>query len=106
MEGLVERLCSHTCKNSPERIYSNLAEVYTYDGVKDKHISDVEEVSNLYQNFRYAFIEAAHLFDTAGEKENVIKTLNIMDEKLPETLLPYANPDLKAAVEKLRSKNL
>jgi len=88
MEGLVEKLCSHKSKNNPEKIYSNLTEVYTYDGVKDKHISDVEEVSGLYQNYRYVFIEAAHLFDTDGEKENVIKTLNIMDERLPETLLP------------------
>jgi len=32
--------------------------------------------------------------------------LNLMDEMLPETLLPYADLNLKAAAEKLRSKNL
>jgi tetratricopeptide (TPR) repeat protein len=106
MEGLVEKLCSHTGKNSPEKIYSNLTEVYTYDGINDKHISNVEEVSGLYLNFRYAFIEAAKLFDNAGKKEMVTKTLNVMDEKLPETLLPYANAELKDYVEKLRRKNL
>jgi tetratricopeptide (TPR) repeat protein len=103
-EGLVGRLCSHECKVSPEKIYSNLTEVYTYDGVNDKHINDVEEVASMYQNYRHAFIHLVWQYEDAGEKEKVIETLNLMDEKLAESLVPYTNEEQKIEVERLRSK--
>jgi tetratricopeptide (TPR) repeat protein len=105
-EGLVGRLCSHECKVSPEKIYSNLAEVYTYDGVNDKHINDVEEVASMYQNYRHAFIHLVWQYEDAGEKKRAVETLNLMDEKLPETLLPYSNEDMEKEAERLRSKYL
>lgn len=105
-EGLVERLCSHERKVSAEKIYSNLTEVYTYDGMKDKHISDVEEAASLYQNYRHIFINLARQYEDAGEKEKVIEILTLMDEKLPEALLPYANEEINKEAERLRSKYL
>jgi len=105
-EGLVGRLCSHECKVSPEKIYSNLTEVYTYDGVNDKHINDVEEVASMYQNYRHAFIHLVWQYEDAGEKKKAVETLILMDEKLPETLLPYSNEDMEKESERLRSKYL
>jgi hypothetical protein len=105
-EGLVGRLCSYECKVSPEKIYTNLTEVYTYDGVKDKHIGDVEEVANLYQNYRHAFTHLVWQYEDAEEKKKAVEILIFMDEKLPVTLLPYSNENMEKEAERLRSKYL
>jgi len=105
-EGLVDKLCSHERNISAEKIYSNLTEVYTYDGMKDKHIGDVEEAASLYQNYRHIYINLARQYEDAGEKEKVIEILNLMDETLPEALLPYANEEINKETERLRSKYL
>lgn len=102
LEGLVSKLNSHYAENSIEKLYSNLTEVYTYEGVNDKHIDYVEEMQNLYQNYRHTFITLAKLYDEAGKEENVMEVLNMMDKALPESLLPYTNEELKVEANRLR----
>lgn len=105
-EGLVYKLNSHEGKASTEQLNSNLTEVYTYDGVNDKHLSYIDDIASLYQNYRHSFITLASQYDEAGQKEKVKEVLNIMDEKLPETLLPYTNKELKEGADKLYGKTL
>jgi tetratricopeptide (TPR) repeat protein len=104
LEGLVYRLNSHEDGASTEKLYSNLAKVYTYYGVNDKHINYVEEMQNLYQNYRHSFVTLAKLYNKTGQKENVVTVLDMMDKVLPESLLPYTNEGLKAEADKLREK--
>jgi tetratricopeptide (TPR) repeat protein len=106
LEGLVYKLNSHEEKTSTEKLYSNLTEVYTYDGVNDKHIDYVEEMQNLYQNYRHVYITLASLYAEADQKEQVIKALSLMNKNLPENLLPYTNDKLKAEEDRLSEKGL
>jgi len=105
LEGLVHKLNSHEEKASKEKLYSNLTKVYTYHGVNDKHIDYVEEMQNLYQNYRHSFVTLAKLYDETGQKENVAAVLDMMDKVLPESLLPYTNEGLKAEADKLRGND-
>jgi hypothetical protein len=104
--GLVYKINSHKGKTSAEKLYKNLAEVYTYDGVNDKHLSYVDEMLSIYQNYRHAFITLASLYDEVESEEKVTEVLNMMDEKFPESLLPYTNEGLKEEAAKLNEKTL
>lgn len=104
LEGLVYRLISHKEKTSTDKLYSNLTKVYTYDGVNDKHIDYVEEMQNLYQNYRHSFITLSSSYYKAGQKDKATEVLNLMDKRLPLNLLPYTNEGLKAEADKLREK--
>ena len=104
LEGLVYRLISHKEKTSTEKLYSNLIKVYTYDGVNDKHMDYVEEMQNLYQNYRHSFITLSSSYYKAGLKDKATEVLNLMDKRLPLNLLPYTNEGLKAEADKLREK--
>ena len=106
LEGLVYKLNSHEEQISTEKLNSNLTKVYIYHGVNDKHIDYVEEMQNLYQNYRHSFVTLAMLYDKTGQKENVAAVLDIMDNVLPESLLPYTNEELKAEAIGLREKAL
>jgi hypothetical protein len=106
LEGLVYKLISHKEKNSTEKLYSNLTKVYTYDGVKDVHIDYVEEMQNLYQNYRHSFITLASSYYKAGQKDKAAEVLNLMDKRLPLNLLPYTIEELKAEADMLRGKGL
>lgn len=102
LEGLVYKLNSHQEITSAEELYSNLTAVYTYDGVNDKHIEHVEEMQNLYQNYRHSFITLASLYNESGQKEKAVEVLNMMLNKLPENLLPYTNENLKKEADELQ----
>jgi hypothetical protein len=106
LEGLVFKLNSHEGKSSIEKLNSNLTKVYTYDGVNDEHIGNVDEIANLYQNYRDAFITLASLYDEAGQKEKVKEVLDFMDEKLPEAQLSYSSEELLNKSDSLYDKNL
>jgi tetratricopeptide (TPR) repeat protein len=106
LEGLVYKLSSHKTKTSTERLYKNLSAVYTYNGVHDKHLGYVDEMISIYQNYRHSFITLSSLYDEAGMKEKVMEVLNLMNQKLPESSLPYTNEGLKEEAETLNKKTL
>ena len=106
LEGLVYKLNTHKGKIDTGKLYSNLTSVYTYDGVNDKHIEYIDNIASLYQNYRDAFITLASEYDKAGKKEKVKEVLDFMDEKLPESELPYTNDELLNKSDSLYSKNL
>jgi tetratricopeptide (TPR) repeat protein len=106
LEGLVYQLNTHKGKIDTEKLYSNLLNVYTYDGVNDKHIGYIDDIASLYQNYRDAFITLASEYDKAGKKAKVKEVLDFMDEKLPEAQLPYSNEALLNKSDSLYDKNL
>jgi len=106
LEGLVYKLNTHKGKIDPEKLYSNLTSVYTYEGLKDMHISYVDDITRLYQNYRDAFIALASEYDKVGKKEKVKEVLDFMDAKLPEDQLPYSNEALLNKSDSLYKKNL
>ncbi|UCH65446.1 MAG: hypothetical protein JSW63_12715 [Ignavibacterium sp.] len=106
LEGLVYKINSHRVKTSSEKLNKNLTEIYTYNGVSDKHLEYVDEMISIYQNYRHSFITLASLYDEAGRNEKVTEVLGMMDECLPESLLPYTNKGLKEDADKLQKRNL
>ena len=106
LEGLVYKLNTHKGTIDPEKLYTSLTTVYTYDGVNDKHIGNVDEIANLYQNYRDAFITLASEYDKAGKKEKVKEVLDFMDAKLPESSLPYTDDELLNKSDNLYERNL
>jgi len=106
LEGLVYKLNTHKGKIDTEKLYNNLINIYTYEGVNDKHIEDIDDIASLYQNYRDAFITLASEYDKAGKKEKVKEVLDFMDEKLPESALPYTNDELLNKSDSLYERNL
>jgi tetratricopeptide (TPR) repeat protein len=106
LEGLVYKLNTHKGKIDTEKLYNNLINIYTYDGVNDGHIEYVEDIASLYQNYRESFLALASGYDKTGEKEKVKEILDMMDEKLPETQLPYSSNTLLNKSDSLYNKNL
>jgi tetratricopeptide (TPR) repeat protein len=102
LEGLVYKVNSHEEKINPEKLYSNLTEVYTYDGVNDNHLRNVDEVLQLYQNYRQSFLELISFYDDAGRKNKAKEMLDFMDKKLPEDKVPYTQNELKSEIAKLK----
>ena len=106
LEGLVYKLNTHKGTIDPEKLYTNITTVYTYDGVNDEHIGNVDEIANLYQNYRDAFITLASEYDKAGKRDKVKEVIDFMDERLPEDQLPYSNEELLNKADSLYNKNL
>jgi hypothetical protein len=106
LEGLVYKLNTHKGKIDTEKLYNNLINIYTYEGVNDKHIGYIDDIASLYQNYRDAFITLASEYDKAGKKEKVKEVLDFMDEKLPESALPYTNDELLNKSDSLYERNL
>lgn len=104
-EGLVYRLESHKAKISQEKLRSNLLDVYGYQGVKDKHLEYVEDCANLYQNYRYAFIDLISQYIGNKQLSDAKKTLFKMEEILPEKTLAYHSEQMKEQVEDLKKKS-
>jgi tetratricopeptide (TPR) repeat protein len=100
-EGLVFRLMSHKDKVSLPRLKDNCVNVYTYNGVNDKHYQYIEEVQSLYRNYRVGFIHLAISYSDAGQKDEAKEILEIMNNKLPEGLIPYPDDQTKKEVEAL-----
>lgn len=106
LEGLVYRLNTHKGEIDSEKLYNNLSMVYTYNGLTDKHLSNIDDIQSLYQNYRDAFITLASEYDIAGKNEKVKEVLDFMDEKLPEDQLPYSSEELLNKLDSLYDKNL
>ncbi len=90
-EGLVYRLKSHREKISIEQLENNCFKVYTYNGVHDEHLKYIEELQGLFQNYRSCFVKLATFYSEGGKKDKSRKTLEFMNKKLPEKLLPYTS---------------
>jgi len=106
LEGLVYKLNTHKGTIDPENLFTNLTSVYTYEGLRDKHIAYVDDITRLYQNYRDSFVALASEYDKVGNKVKVKEVLNTMNEKLPETLLPCTNNKLLNKSDSLYNKNL
>jgi hypothetical protein len=81
-EGLVNKLNSYEAKTSAEKLYSNLTQVYTYDGLNDKHIGYIDDMNYLIQNYRRAFFTLASEYDKSGNKEKAKEVMEFMPAKL------------------------
>jgi tetratricopeptide (TPR) repeat protein len=103
-EGLVYKLNPHEEKFNPDKLYKNLAEVYTYQGLNDSHLRNVEEVLELFQNYRYSYLKLISYYSDAGNKNKAAELLEFMDKVLPEKLVPYTQNELKTECENIRQK--
>lgn len=103
-EGLVFKLKSHKGKLSQHRLRNNTLHVYTYDGILDKHLQYVDELQELFQNYRSCFVRLAEWQRGEGEMDDARKTLEFMKKKLSEKLLPYRDEQMKIEIEELLSE--
>ncbi len=104
LEGLVYRINSHVEEINPERLYRNLAEVYAYDAVNDKHLINVDEVLALFQNYRYSYLELISYYIDHNQKDRAKEMLSSMKRTLPEDLVPYTDNELKSRLTGLEDK--
>ncbi|RPI72310.1 MAG: hypothetical protein EHM47_08540 [Ignavibacteriales bacterium] len=101
LEGLVRKVNTHKKEISPEKILSNINEVYTYNGLKDEHYKYDNDVKSIYSNYlNLYFILANHFYET-GKREEAKEVLSLMLEKFPDDLF---RPDLKNELEELNRK--
>ena len=103
-EGLVYKLNSHEELINPEKLYNNLTEVYTYKSVNDKHLRNVEEVLQLFQNYRQSFLDLISFYSDEGRNNKAREILEFMNTNLPEDLVPYTQKELKTRMEDLKEK--
>jgi len=98
-EGLVYSLKSHKEEISVERLKNNCFEVYTYSGINDEHLQHIEDLQGLFQNYRACFSQLVTFHSEAGKKDKARKTLEFLNNKLPERLFPYPSDKLKTDIK-------
>ncbi|MFQ5641656.1 MAG: hypothetical protein ACE5IR_27085 [bacterium] len=101
LEGLTLRLKSHKQSLSLQRLRNNLLHVYRYEGVHSEHVPLVDEIQELLQNYRSSFFKLAKAYHDVGNKTEAREILTTMNEKLPESVLPYRQTQMKTNVETL-----
>ncbi len=101
-EGLVYRLKSHKEDSSVAQLENNCLDVYTYNGIHDEKLQQIEELQILFQNYRAGFNRLASFSSSAGRNDKANEILKFMNSKLPERLLPYP----EASVKKVSKKDM
>jgi len=64
---------------------------FRFTGLDDPTIFFDDNHTRMVQNYRNAFMRLAVYYRSVGDNENLIETLNDMNEKLPYTVLPMEN---------------
>jgi tetratricopeptide (TPR) repeat protein len=101
LEGTVSKLKSYKEDISAERLNENCYHVYTFEGLQDERLQYIEELRWLLFNYRAAFARLAKSYYEAGQIDEARKTLQMMNTRLPEELLPYPTDQMKEEMNKL-----
>ena len=83
---------------------NNCINVYAYHGVHDNHTQYIEELKWLFQNYRTGFVRLAISYADDGQTDEAKEVLEIMDDRIPENLIPYMDDQMKKEIEALYKK--
>ena len=83
---------------------TNLTKVYTYNSVKDSHLTNVDEILSLFQNYRYSYFKLISYYTDQGLKDKARELLSSMNKTLPENLVPFTGDELKTWMNELSEK--
>lgn len=101
-EGLVYRLAAkHLGNIAKGQIYRNCFELYTYQGSLDEHQHYSPDLNGMYQNLRQCFMVLATAYYRDGDFLNARKCIDYMNEKIPQSIIPYPNLEFQSYVEQL-----
>ena len=82
----------------------NLLNTYQYNGLSDEHLKYTIETNWLYYNYRVCFARLANYYMKGGNAAYAAKLLKIMDEKIPEYIVPYPSPNHKGLMDELKRR--
>ncbi len=95
MEGLAFRVFpKRVPRVNAEALRHNLLEVYRYRNLDNPDVYFNENVKKLVSNYRSGFFQLAIQQLRSGDKKAALTTLDSMQTKLPEEVLPIRNKDL------------
>jgi tetratricopeptide (TPR) repeat protein len=104
LEGLVYKINTHEEEINPEKLRSNLTKVYTYSSVKDSHLTNVDEILSLFQNYRYSYLKLISYYIDQSQKDKAGNMLSSMKKTLPENLVAFTGDELKTWMTELSEK--
>jgi tetratricopeptide (TPR) repeat protein len=80
---------------SPDHLEKNLVHVYQYRGLQDSSVYYDSNIQGLIQNYRSAFLQLIEYYAHAKEMNKVNYLLNVMEMKLPGSVIPWTNKYLQ-----------
>jgi len=102
LEGLLFRLNSHKGERiAVQQLHRNCFDVYHYESLSDPLWQLSPDLAKMGQNLRSGFMQLAYFQSTQGQRAEAKRVLDFMNEKLPESKLPYSSPQLKVELDKL-----
>jgi hypothetical protein len=87
---------------SPVHLKNNLMHQFSYRNLNNQDVYYNNSEINLLQHYRNAFIQLATYHARQDDKKSLQDTLYLLDQKIPESIIPYTNHLLKLYIESLK----
>ncbi len=96
MDGLLLKLVPYRDWDiSPTHLYENLVNKYRYRGLTNPDVYFNDNIMNLLQNYRSAFLQLAEYYHRVGEREKLNEILTVMEEKIDPQVIPWSSRTLR-----------
>ncbi|MBN1552536.1 DUF2723 domain-containing protein, partial [bacterium] len=95
MEGQVLKLYPYKVDRINEnKIFENFTSNYKFRNLNNPDVYFSPNTQRLMQNYRTAALQATMKFIENGENEKAGELLDVMNEKIPESIIPQYHPEL------------
>lgn len=87
---------------SPVHLRNNLMQQFSYRNLNNENVYYDGSEINLLQHYRNAFIQLATYHARKDDKKSLQDTLYLLDQEIPESVIPYTNHFIKLCIESLK----
>jgi hypothetical protein len=102
MDGLVYKLVTYPGDDiSPSHLKQNLFDKFQYRNLDNPDVYLNDNIVGLLTNYRSAFLKLASFYHQEKMIEQMLVTLDIMEEEIPEAVIPVMNPMLSLGIGNL-----
>ncbi len=99
MDGLVYKLITYPGEAiSPSRLRVNLFDRFQYRNLDNPHVYYNDNDSGLLINYRAGFLRLAYFYHTEKMYDDMVLTLDKMQERIPESVIPASDPRMTLSI--------
>ncbi len=103
MDGLVFKITTVPGWGvEPDVLWDNLMNKFRYRNLNNPNVYYNDNIIGLLQNYRSAFIQLANYYVTENDTAKVSQLVHRLDDIMPESVIPYINPNVRYWVESLK----
>jgi len=99
MDGLVYKLVTYPGdKISPSRLQANMFEKFRYRNLDNPGVYYDDNITGLLINYRAGFLRLAEFFRQEKMNEELLNTLDRMEQAIPESVIPVQHPRFSLSI--------